>query len=178
MVNTVQQQPPPPKISVLPNLWVIIPIAAVQPTIEFIPSPIDGDNVEDMRSQLLQDCIAVCGELEKRLGIQIGRLHLSSKGEWVVYDPFAKSLSNQFGQITVEGVGKVNASKPGRRGEFEWFDPRDCADYMAMPKRSAMIEQQQCDMQKQLNTVTGSIDDIKNLLKVKEQENCIVGNLQ
>jgi hypothetical protein len=29
MVNTVQQQPPPPKISVLPNLWVIIPIIAV-----------------------------------------------------------------------------------------------------------------------------------------------------
>src|SRR5918992_3622027 len=28
MVNTVQQKPPP-KISVLPNLWVIIPIAAV-----------------------------------------------------------------------------------------------------------------------------------------------------
>jgi hypothetical protein len=29
MVNTIQQQPPPPKISVLPNLWVIIPIIAV-----------------------------------------------------------------------------------------------------------------------------------------------------
>ena len=29
MVNTVQQQPPPPKISLLPNLWVIIPIVAV-----------------------------------------------------------------------------------------------------------------------------------------------------
>jgi uncharacterized membrane protein len=29
MVNTVRQQPPPPKISVLPNLWVIIPIIAV-----------------------------------------------------------------------------------------------------------------------------------------------------
>jgi uncharacterized membrane protein len=29
MVNTVQQQPPPPKISILPNLWVIIPIFAV-----------------------------------------------------------------------------------------------------------------------------------------------------
>jgi hypothetical protein len=28
MVNTVQQ-PPPPKISILPNLWVIIPIVAV-----------------------------------------------------------------------------------------------------------------------------------------------------
>jgi DNA-binding MarR family transcriptional regulator len=99
-----------------------------QPTIEFIPSPIDGDNVEDMRSQLLQDCIAVCGELEERLDMRIGRLDMrigrlnpSSKGEWVVYDPFAKSLSNQFGQITVEGVGKINASKPGRRGEFEWI---------------------------------------------------------
>jgi hypothetical protein len=29
MVNSVQQQPPPPKISILPNLWVIIPIVAV-----------------------------------------------------------------------------------------------------------------------------------------------------
>jgi hypothetical protein len=29
MVNAVQQQPPPPKISILPNLWVIIPIIAV-----------------------------------------------------------------------------------------------------------------------------------------------------
>src|SRR5918999_155050 len=29
MVDTVQQQPPPPKISLLPNLWVIIPIVAV-----------------------------------------------------------------------------------------------------------------------------------------------------
>jgi uncharacterized membrane protein len=27
--NTVQQQPPPPKISILPNLWVVIPIIAV-----------------------------------------------------------------------------------------------------------------------------------------------------
>jgi hypothetical protein len=42
------------------------------------------------------------------------------------------------------------------------------------------MEQQQYDMQKQLDTVTGSIDEIKNLLKVKvkEQENCIVGNIQ
>jgi hypothetical protein len=29
MVNTIQQQPPPPKISILPNLWVIIPITAL-----------------------------------------------------------------------------------------------------------------------------------------------------
>jgi hypothetical protein len=29
MVNTIQQQPPPPKISILLNLWVIIPIVAV-----------------------------------------------------------------------------------------------------------------------------------------------------
>ena len=29
MVNTIQQRPPPPKISILPNLWVIIPIIAL-----------------------------------------------------------------------------------------------------------------------------------------------------
>jgi hypothetical protein len=29
MVNTIQQQPPPSKISILPNLWVIIPIIAL-----------------------------------------------------------------------------------------------------------------------------------------------------
>ena len=149
-----------------------------QPTIEFIPPPIDGDNVEDMRSQLLQDCIAVCGELEERLGMQIGRLHPSSKGEWVVYDPVAKSLSNHLGQITVDGVGKVNASKPRRRGEFEWFSPRDCADYMTMPKRLANIEQQQYSMQKQQDVMINSIDEIKKLLKVKEQEYSVVGTIR
>jgi hypothetical protein len=64
-----------------------------------------------MICQLLQDCIAVCGELEKRLGMQIGILY-PLKGEWVVYDPIAKSLSNQFGQITIDSIGKVNASSP------------------------------------------------------------------
>ena len=29
MINTVQQQPPPPRISILPNLWVVIPIIAM-----------------------------------------------------------------------------------------------------------------------------------------------------
>ena len=29
MVNTVQQQPPPPRISILPNLWIVIPIIAM-----------------------------------------------------------------------------------------------------------------------------------------------------
>jgi hypothetical protein len=80
---------------------------ANHPTIEFIRSPIDGNNVEDMRSQLLQDCIAVRDELEERLDMRIGRLNPSSKGEWVVYDPIAKSLSNQFGQITVEVLARL-----------------------------------------------------------------------
>ena len=87
-------------------------------------------------------------------------------------------LLNHCPTNLVDGVGKVNASRPGRRGEFEWFDPRDCVDYMAMPKSLAMMEQQQYDMQKQLDAMIYSIDEIENLLKVKEQENCIVGNLQ
>jgi hypothetical protein len=33
-----------------------------------------------MKSQLLQDCVAVCGELEERFDMQIGRLHLKVSG--------------------------------------------------------------------------------------------------
>ena len=80
-------------------------------------------------------------KLESTLNMKIGRLELSSRGEWVVYDPVAHTYSKQFGQITIDGIGKVNASKPSRRGAFEFFDPRDCADYMAMPKRLSNLEQ-------------------------------------
>lgn len=67
------------------------------------------------------------------------------------YDPVAKAFSSHLGQVTVDGIGKVNASKPKRRGEFEFYDPMDCADYMAMPRR--------------LHNVELDIREIKNLLQ-------------
>ena len=72
--------------------------------------------------------------------MEIGRLQLESGAEWVVYDPVAKLISRYNGQITVDGLGKINASKPLRRGELEYFNPRYAADYITMPKRISNIE--------------------------------------
>ncbi|MGI8831142.1 MAG: hypothetical protein ACR2IS_00735 [Nitrososphaeraceae archaeon] len=141
------------------------------PTIEFIPPPLDGDNPENLRIKLLQDCMQIAQELEERLHMKFGRLELSSKGEWVVYDPIAKAFSRKIGQITVDGIGKVNASKPKRQGEFEFNDPRACADYMAMPRRVADIEQKQCSLQNRQDIMKNEIEELKNLLKGKEPNN-------
>jgi hypothetical protein len=51
--------------------------------------------------------------------MQIGRLELSSKAEWVIYNPLAKAITNKIGRVTVEGVGMINASLPDRYGEFQ-----------------------------------------------------------
>jgi hypothetical protein len=52
-----------------------------EPTVEFLPGPIDGTDPKDMQNALLQDCIEASQELEKRLNIRMGRLQESSKGE-------------------------------------------------------------------------------------------------
>ena len=50
-------------------------------------------------------------KLEDTLGMKIGRLELSARGEWVAYDPIAKDFSKYNGQLTVDGIGKVNAKE-------------------------------------------------------------------
>ena len=76
-------------------------------TIEFIPGPVDGDNPDSLRLRLLQDCTDVARNLEDRLDMEIGRLELSSRGEWVVYDPVARAFSKYTGQVNLKGIGKV-----------------------------------------------------------------------
>ena len=70
----------------------------------------------------------------------MGKLKIASKPEWVVYDPVAKAFCKYNGQVTYEGIGKVNASKPRRIGEIEFHDPRNLIDYLTMPKRVKNIE--------------------------------------
>jgi DNA-binding MarR family transcriptional regulator len=110
------------------------------PSIEFIPSPIDGGNPWELLGILFNDCNEAARKLEQTLNMEIGRLEIEHGAEWVVYDPFANFISKQNGQITVDGIGKINASKPLRRGEIEYFDPQFAADYITMPMRVSNIE--------------------------------------
>jgi hypothetical protein len=110
------------------------------PSIEFIPSPINGSNPWELFGILFNDCTEVARKLEQRLGMEIGRLEIEHGAEWVVYDPIASIISKQNGQITVDQLGKINASKPLRKGELEYFDPGFAAEYLTMPRRISNIE--------------------------------------
>jgi predicted transcriptional regulator len=110
------------------------------PSIELIPSPVDGEDPYDLLIILVYDCMNVIFTLYDRIGIRVGRLQLGSRGEWLVYDPIARAFCKSVGQVSYDGLAKVNASKPGRLGEFEFHDPRALADYLAMPRRIDKIE--------------------------------------
>jgi predicted transcriptional regulator len=109
------------------------------PTIEFIPAPIDGDDPYVIYGKLLLGCNDVAKNLEQTLDMKIG-LERSSRGEWVVYNPLAKVITNKIGQVSLEGIGKINASLPNRYGEFEFYDPRAAAGFLEMPRRVAKLE--------------------------------------
>jgi hypothetical protein len=117
------------------------------PTIEFLPGPIDGNDPFKLCCILLLDCYDEAKKLEENLDMRIGRLELSSKAEWVVYNPLAKAITHNIGRVTVEGIGKINASLPGRFGEFEFYDPRLAAQFLDMPGRITGLER---DMKKVL----------------------------
>jgi hypothetical protein len=121
---------------------VITPIANMgnSPTIEFLPSPIDGDNPWELCGILYHDCTEAARKVEQTLDMEIGRLGIESGAEWVVHDLVANVLCKHNGQLTIGGLGKVNASKPSRRGAIEYFDIRRAAQYFAMPERVSRIE--------------------------------------
>jgi hypothetical protein len=110
------------------------------PTLELIPSSVEGDDPYDLFVILVSECYNVLNILHDRIGLSTGRLHLSSRGEWLVYDPVAKHFCKHNGQVTYEGIGKVNASRPRHVGEFEFHDPRMLTDYLTMPIRIKNIE--------------------------------------
>lgn len=110
------------------------------PTLELFPSPVDGDNPNDLIIITVYECVNALTELYTRIGLRVGKLEISSKPEWLVYDPVAKMFCKYHGQITYEGIGKVYVSKPRRIGEIEFHDPRNLIDYLTMPKRVKNIE--------------------------------------
>jgi hypothetical protein len=128
------------------------------PTIEFIPSPVEGDNPFHLYSILFYECSRVAQELNERLGLEVGKLELSSRAEWLTYDPIARSFSKYHGEVTYEGLAKVNASKPRKIGEFEFFDPRALKDYLLMPQRLKNVEDKVDKVLKLLNEKTQADD--------------------
>ncbi len=146
MNNWVQYQ------SKVDNIFVKLNMGN-QPTIELNPSPVDGDSPYDLFIILVYDCINVVNALQERFAIKLGRLRLGSRGEWLVYDSIAGAFSKHLGQVIVQGLSKVNASKPRNIGEFEFHDPRALVDYMAMPRRIYNVEQ-----------------DVKEILRLFKQE--------
>jgi len=111
-----------------------------RPTVEFLPSPVDGNEALELIVDLVQECQIAAFRLEERTGLKIGRLRLEPRGEWLVYSPIARWFSQTYGQVTVRGIGKVNASKPRAIGEFEFQDVRDLVDHMLVPRRVERIE--------------------------------------
>src|SRR5919112_2412586 len=63
------------------------------PTIEFIPSPVDGNDPFQLYGMVMYDCTKAAERLVQTIGIEIGRLDFSSRAEWVVYDPVANAFS-------------------------------------------------------------------------------------
>ena len=110
------------------------------PTLLLLPSPVEGDDPFQLYTVNVFACVNVILELHDRFGLRVGPLELGSRGEWLVYDPVAKSFCKTNGQVTYDGIGKVNASSPRHIGEFEFHDPRALIDYLAMPKRIQNIE--------------------------------------
>lgn len=88
----------------------------------------------------MHECINATLELYDKIGLRIGRLQVCSKPEWAVYDPVAREFCKHNGQVTYNGIGKVNASKPRKIDELEFFDPRELLDYMLMPHRLKDVE--------------------------------------
>jgi hypothetical protein len=84
----------------------------------------------------------------------------SGSGIAVVYNPLAKAITNTTGRITVDGIGKINASLPNRYGEFEFHDPRAAAEFLEMPGRISRLEQ----------NVDGIKHDIKEGLDLVKQQ--------
>jgi RecA/RadA recombinase len=120
------------------------------PSIEFLPSPIYGNNPWELYGILQNDCNEAARKLEQTLDMKIGRLELEPGTEWVVYDPVADALCKYNGQITINGLGKINASKPSRRGAIEYFDPRTAAEYFTMPKNVSDIKKMLYNIQELL----------------------------
>jgi hypothetical protein len=56
------------------------------PTLLLIPSPIDGNNPNDLFITLVYECVNAILELHNKTGLKVDKLQPCSRPEWLVYD--------------------------------------------------------------------------------------------
>jgi hypothetical protein len=156
--------------SIIDSVHVRLNDGAV-PTLVLLPSPVEGSDPFQLYTIQVAACYNALLELHGKFGLEVGPLELGSRGEWVAYDPVAKSFCNSVGQVTYPGIGKVNASPPRHAGEFELHDPRALVDYLTMPRRVRNIESTQTILLEQLNTLQKQIEALGRGLKPVSLEN-------
>lgn len=127
-------------------------------TIEFIICGIDGSSLKDLLIKAAIECTQVIYKLESRLRMKIGLPELSSKPEFVAYDYVAKKFCRSIGQLTVPGLGKMNASKPRSGGELEFNELEDAEDYMRMGGTVKALAQEVCIMREEATRYLSSWD--------------------
>ena len=113
----------------------------------------DGNNPNDLFITLVYECVNAILELHNKIGLKVDKLQPCSRPEWLVYDPIAKAFSKNNGQVTYDGIGRVNASPPRHIGELEFNDPRMMFDYLTMPKRLQYVEAMLEGLQKVLGSL-------------------------
>lgn len=123
------------------------------PTLEILPSPVDGDNPNDLIVTTVYECINAILNLYERIGLKVDKLQVSSRPEWLVYDPVAREFCKNNGQVTYDGIGKVNASRPRQIGEIEFNDPRALIEYLNMP---TMVK----NIQNEVNRISIKINEL------------------
>lgn len=109
-------------------------------SIEVIPSPVEGNHPYELFYAVRSACDNIILDYSDRLKMQVGIGELSSRMEFAIYDPVARAFTKHVGQLTVENLGKINASPPKHVGELEFFDIRSAANYLEMPNKMQRIE--------------------------------------
>jgi DNA-binding MarR family transcriptional regulator len=116
------------------------------PKVVFTLSKIYGDSMIDLFIGAIYEYQKVALEMYERFGMKLGYPRIVSRPEFVAFDAVAGEACKEIGQLRVPGVGKINASRPGARGELEYDSLDDLVAYMLMPRKVEEIGRQLRDL--------------------------------
>ncbi len=128
MTNWVQYRGKVDKISVTIN-------EGKTKKVVFTLTNLPGDRLLDMLLSAIHEYHKAAFRMFELFGIRLGHPEQASRPEYVAYDPLARQVCKDIGQVTIPGVAKINASRPLSRGEMEYHDLEDLASYALMPRR-------------------------------------------